>query len=182
MNGSPLRLIFETHATSVDNEAAVASGWADARLSAVGETQARELGARRSDDDLAAVFCSDLERAWRTAEIAFGPRGVPIVRDARLRECDYGTLTRQPAPGHRGAARVGGSRRPFPVAAKATSKRRAAWRSGSTRCGRDFAGQTIVVVGHRATFYAFQHLLASVPLADATRRPVAVAAGVDLRR
>lgn len=32
------------------------------------------LGARRRDDDLAAVFCSDLTRAFRTAEIAFSDR------------------------------------------------------------------------------------------------------------
>ena len=30
------------------------------------------LGTRRRADDLAAVFCSDLGRAFRTAEIAFG--------------------------------------------------------------------------------------------------------------
>jgi bisphosphoglycerate-dependent phosphoglycerate mutase len=42
-----LKLVFETHATSVDNEAGLASGWFDAALSAKGEAQARSLGARR---------------------------------------------------------------------------------------------------------------------------------------
>ena len=93
---SPCRLIFETHATSVDNEAGVASGWADVALSPAGIEQARALGVRRAGETLAAVFCSDLERAWNTAAIAFGARGLPIVRDARLRECDYGALTQRP--------------------------------------------------------------------------------------
>ena len=65
-------------------------------LSATGEEQARALGTRRRDDDLAAVLCSDFKRAVRTAKIAFGDRNLPIVQDARLRECDYGTFTRRP--------------------------------------------------------------------------------------
>ena len=64
-------------------------------LSATGEEQARLLGVRRRNDDVAAVFCSDLTRAVQTAQIAFGDRDLSIVQDARLRECDYGTLTRR---------------------------------------------------------------------------------------
>jgi broad specificity phosphatase PhoE len=77
-----LVVVFETHATSLDNEAGLASGWFDVTLSATGEEQARQLGTRRRDDEFAAVFCSDLVRASRTAEIAFGNRALPIVRDA----------------------------------------------------------------------------------------------------
>ena len=83
-------LFFETHATSVDNEQGIASGWHDAELSTSGWTQAVELGGRYAHEDLAAVLCSDLQRSYRTGEIAFGERGLPLLRDARLRECDYG--------------------------------------------------------------------------------------------
>lgn len=89
-------LHFETHATSLDNEAGLASGWHDVALSARGEEQARALGLRYRNVPLAAVYTSDLERAWRTAELAFGPAGKPR-RDPRLRECDYGALTRRPS-------------------------------------------------------------------------------------
>jgi broad specificity phosphatase PhoE len=85
-----LRLVYETHATSLDNEEGLASGWFDAALSPTGVEQARMLGARRREDHLALVFSSDLSRSFRTAEIAFGDRSLPIIRDARLRECDYG--------------------------------------------------------------------------------------------
>lgn len=91
-----LRLIFETHATSVDNEAGLASGWFDVALSTTGEEQARLLGVRRHDDHLTSVYCSDRTRSFHTAKIAFADRPFPIVRDARLRECNYGDLTRQP--------------------------------------------------------------------------------------
>lgn len=94
---SDLVILFETHATSLDNEAGLASGWFDVALSPTGEEQARALGVRRRDDDLAAVFCSDLSRSFRTAEIAFRHRQVSILHDARLRECDYGALNRRPA-------------------------------------------------------------------------------------
>ncbi|HEY8766647.1 MAG TPA: histidine phosphatase family protein [Dehalococcoidia bacterium] len=51
---------------------------------------------RRRDDGIDAVFTSDLTRAVETARIAFGHSGVPIVQDARLRECDYGDLNGAP--------------------------------------------------------------------------------------
>jgi broad specificity phosphatase PhoE len=108
------------------------------------------------------VFCSDLARAVRTAEIAFGDRALPIVRDARLRECDYGSLTRRPAS----EIEV---RRAFYVAApfpngesyEQVAARVSAWLTEVTSTR---AGQTVLVIGHRATFYAFEQLLAGVAL------------------
>ncbi len=90
-------IVFEAHATSLDNEAGIASGHADVDLSHLGRQQAAELGARYANDRFAAVFCSDLRRSYRTGVLAFGSRGVPIIRDARLRECDYGDLTGYPS-------------------------------------------------------------------------------------
>jgi hypothetical protein len=69
-----LVVVFESHATSLDNEAGLASGWFDVALSATGEEQARQLGSRRRNEDFAAVFCSDLVRSFRTAEIAHRAR------------------------------------------------------------------------------------------------------------
>jgi broad specificity phosphatase PhoE len=69
---------------------------ADAELSVLGRAQAADLGARYRDQELRAVLCSDLQRSYRTAEIAFAARGVPILRDHRLRECNYGVWTKRP--------------------------------------------------------------------------------------
>ena len=160
-----LTLLFETHATSVDNEHGIASGWYDAPVSATGEDQARALGERRRNDDLAVVFCSDLARALRTAEIAFGRRGIPIVRDARLRECNYGTLTRHPAS-EIDARRGEHVTMAFPKGEsyREVVERVATWLN---EVASAFNDKTVVVVGHRATHYALQHLLADVPLAAA---------------
>lgn len=167
--GADLVVLFETHATSLDNEAGLASGWFDVGLSARGEEQARALGARRRHDDLAAVFCSDLSRSFRTAEIAFSDRDVSIVRDARLRECHYGAMTRRPAAEIE-ARRVASIVTPFPdgESYQQVVDRVSAWLAETTAM---FRGRTIVVIGHRATFYALEHLILGVPLDDAVTAP-----------
>ncbi len=164
-----LVLLFETHATSLDNEAGLASGWYDVGLSTRGEEQARQLGERHRGDDLAAVFCSDLSRAIRTAEIAFQDRALPIVRDARLRECDYGTLTRRPAVEVE-ARRAAHVSTPFP---EGESYQQAVERVSSwlAETASAYAGQAVLVVGHRATFYALEHLIQRVPLEEVINAP-----------
>lgn len=91
-----ITIIFEAHSTTLDNEAHLSSGHNDVALSALGEQQAKELGNRYKDQNFDAIFCSDLQRSFKTAEIAFGKR-FPIIKDKRLRECDYGDLTQHPS-------------------------------------------------------------------------------------
>jgi len=165
----PVVLVFEAHATSLDNEAGLASGWFDVALSPTGEEQARALGARRLHDEFAVMFCSDLARAYRTAEIAFGDRQVPIVRDARLRECDYGAFTRQPTLEVE-ASRAAHLTAPFPdgESYEQVVQRVASWLEQVVRA---YAGQTVLVIGHRATFHALEHLINGVPLREAIGSP-----------
>jgi 2,3-bisphosphoglycerate-dependent phosphoglycerate mutase len=168
-NSSNLWLVFETHATSLDNEAGLASGWFDVALSATGEAQARDLGVRRAHDDLEAVFCSDLARAVRTADIAFGDRGLPIVRDTRLRECDYGQLTRR-TTSEIESRRIEHVAKPFPGGESYAQvcERVSSW---LTEAARTYADRKLLVIGHRATFYALQHLVLHVQLEAAVRGP-----------
>jgi broad specificity phosphatase PhoE len=160
-----LSVVFETHATSLDNEAGVASGWFDVALSETGHEQARQLGTRHRTDDLAVVFCSDLTRARRTAEIAFGDRDVPIVSDPRLRECDYGAFTRRAALDIEGR-RVMHIATPFPdgESYEHVVERVSDWLTDVTT---RFDGATVLVIGHRATFYALEHLIKHIPLREA---------------
>jgi 2,3-bisphosphoglycerate-dependent phosphoglycerate mutase len=89
-----IRLVYETHSITEDNESGHATGWLPGRLSAAGQASARELGERRRDVDV--VLCSDLGRAVETATIAFAGTDVPVLHDWRLRECDYGSLNGAP--------------------------------------------------------------------------------------
>jgi broad specificity phosphatase PhoE len=89
-------IVFETHSISTDNEAGIATGWLDGRLSEAGRQYARELGARRRSERVDAVYTSDLRRAIETAEVAFVGSDIEIRQDRRLRECDYGKLNGMP--------------------------------------------------------------------------------------
>jgi alpha-ribazole phosphatase/probable phosphoglycerate mutase len=157
-------LVFETHATTEDNETGRATGWLPGRLSAAGREQARELGERHRDDGIAAVFCSDLRRAVQTAEIAFGGTAIPVLLDWRLRECDYGGRNGMPV------TELHASRReyldvPYPGGES--------WQQAVARAGQVLAdlpsrwdGRRIVVIGHVATRWALDHLIERVPLED----------------
>jgi len=151
-----VEIIFETHSTSVDNEAGVPSGWGDPPLSDLGGGQAREVGERRRADHVEAVFCSDLRRALETAEIAFGGR-TAITTDPRLRECDYGTMTGS-------SARLIAKERPrrvevpFPEGESLRDVLDRV-RSHLDDLLRDWNGKRVLVIGHNATFMSLEHLL-----------------------
>jgi 2,3-bisphosphoglycerate-dependent phosphoglycerate mutase len=93
--GVPIEIVLETHSTTEDNEAGIATGWLPGRLSTTGRVNARRLRERRRSDRLHAVFTSDLARAVETT-IAFGTSEIPILHDWRLRECDYGDCNAMP--------------------------------------------------------------------------------------
>lgn len=86
----PIQIVYETHSLTEDNARGIATGWLPGRLSERGRELAGELGQRRRDDGIAAVFSSDLGRAAETTSIAFDGSPVPVLLDWRLRECDYG--------------------------------------------------------------------------------------------
>src|SRR6185437_11231716 len=92
-----IEIVFETHALSEDNERGIATGWLPGRLCERGRVNAAEMGRRRREDGIAAVFTSDLRRSVETAQIAFGDTGMPILHDWRLRESDFGTRNGSPA-------------------------------------------------------------------------------------
>ena len=167
----PLTLIFEAHGTTFDNEAHLSSGWNDVALSPLGEQQSREMGVRYKDDHFDAVFTSDLARAYRSAEIGFGDRW-PIIQDKRLRECDYGDLTQKPSD-QVDAEKPGRLHVPFPPASRnapqgagngeSYDQTLARMKSFLDDLRRDYAGKRVMIIGHRATQYAIEHILEGAP-------------------
>ncbi len=164
-----LTLFYSPHMTSVDNEAGRASGHADAPLSPAGQRRARELGQQYATQSLDAVFCSDLQRASATAQIAFAGHALPIVPDVRLRECDYGDLTRYPVAQveEEFARRI---TEPFP---RGESLLMVAQRVGAflRNVLRGYDETTVVVIGHRATRYALEYWCNDASLGDIVRTP-----------
>jgi 2,3-bisphosphoglycerate-dependent phosphoglycerate mutase len=147
-----VEVVFETHSTSEDNEAGIATGWLPGRLSPTGREQALELGQRRRDDGLSAIYTSDLARAVETAGIAFSRSGLPVVEDARLRECNYGELngTSEPLDD-----RVAHLDLPYPGGES--------WRQAVERVmgfldelRGESAGERVLVIGHSSTRFALE--------------------------
>lgn len=88
-----VNITYFVHGTTTDNERRVASGWKDPELSDEGKDQSIKLKDLIKKRRFDLVFCSDLKRAIDSAIITFGD-GIQIIRDKRLREIDYGDLTR----------------------------------------------------------------------------------------
>ena len=160
----PVRIVFETHSTTTDNEQGRATGWLPGDLSEAGRAQAAELGWRRAGTDIATVFCADLRRTADTARIAFGETGIPVLHDWRLRECDYGSENGGPvARVH--AGRIEHVDVPYPGGES--------WRQAVSRVGwflddlpLRWEGSRVLVVGCIATRWGLEHWLNGVPLTE----------------
>ena len=166
-----IELVFESHSTTVDNEQGRATGWLPGKLSDQGRIQARDLGNRRRDDGIAAVFSSDLHRAMETVSIAFGGSEVPVLYDWRLRECDYGQSNGMPAAELR-RGRAEHLDQPYPEGES--------WRQAVTRVGRFLGdlplrwdGRRVLVVGHVATWWGLDHFIGGATLEDLAVQDVA---------
>jgi len=162
-------VVYETHSTSEDNEAGIATGWLPGRLSAAGREQARELGERWPDDGLAIVFTSDLGRAVETAELAFAGTAPPLVPDARLRECNYGELNGTAEPLKDRTAHIDV---PYPGGES--------WRQAAERVAgfleellRERDGERVLVIGHIATWLALEVVARGRELDEVMAEPFA---------
>lgn len=158
-----LRLVYETHATTTDNEAGIATGWLPGRLSLRGRENAAELGRRRREDGLDAIYVSDLERALETVRIAFEGSPIPVVVEPRLRECDYGALNGMPRerldrerPAHVDVPWPDGER--YRDVVDRT-------RDLLLELARTRDGQRLLLVAHSANKVALDHLLLGADLA-----------------
>ncbi len=159
-----VEIIYETHSLTMDNETGFATGWLPGQLSEAGRRLARELGERRCRHGIAAVFVSDLARAVETAEIAFSGSGIPIYQDARLRECNYGSLNGMPV------ARLVSERsrhidEPYP---DGQSYREVVdqMRDFLRDLAAGWDGSRVLIIAHSANKWALDHLLNGVVLED----------------
>lgn len=84
-------ITYFVHGTTTDNEKHMSSGWKDVELSSLGIQQSIDLKEKTKDKVFDVVFCSDLQRAQKSAELTWGGM-YEIIPDKRLRECNYGDL------------------------------------------------------------------------------------------
>jgi len=91
-----VNITYFVHGTTTDNENNISSGWFDVGLSELGVKQSIELKDKIKDKKFDVVFCSDLKRAVDSAKLTFEGR-VSIIKDERLRECNYGKYNANPS-------------------------------------------------------------------------------------
>jgi broad specificity phosphatase PhoE len=163
-----ITIIFESHSTTTDNRAAKASGWNDVPLSSSGQLQAKELGERYVNSHFDAIFCSDLQRSFKTADIAFNGK-FPLLKDSRLRECNYGELN--------GAdkksvfeSRAQHLAEPFP-SGESYSQTAQRMKSFIDDLRQNYQGKTVLIIGHRATQYGLEQWLNGKTLSQAVLEP-----------
>jgi len=160
-----IEIIFEAHGTTYDNEAHLASGHNDVALSPLGEQQSKEMGERYKNDHFDAIFCSDLKRAYKSAEIGFGDKW-PIIKDSRLRECNYGDFTQHPSS----EVDVEKPKRintPFPNGESYTETT-VRMKSFLDDLLKNYDGKRVMIIGHRATQYGLDNLINGVSLEKLT--------------
>ena len=154
---------FESHKTSLDNEAGLASGWNDVDLSPLGAgEQMQECVERYAKIELDEVFSSDLQRAYKTAYAIAAERKLPVYLDARLRECNYGELTQHPKKevDDEKLLRISNA---FPGGESYEGCMHRMHNFLEYLKG-EFEGKTVLIVGHRATQYGIENFILKKPL------------------
>jgi broad specificity phosphatase PhoE len=85
------RLLLVRHGETDWNADGRLQGQTDRPLSDFGRRQARQLADELADEQLEAIYASDLARARETAEIVGELLALPVALDPDLREKDWGT-------------------------------------------------------------------------------------------
>jgi broad specificity phosphatase PhoE len=154
---------FEVHAQTDHNAANLASGHYDVALTAYGRSQAQTiLRTRYTDQHFDVVFTSDTQRAYDTACLIFAGRLLPILQDARLRECDYGDFEGRPRT-EMERARLAALHMPFPNG-ESYAQVATRMRSFLMQLAAERDGQHVMLVGHGATLWMLAHWLQQQPL------------------
>ena len=85
-----MRLILVRHGETDWNRLGRCQGISDIPLNSTGEKQARDLAHSLKDENIAAIYSSDLQRAVDTARSISEYHGIEIRIDERFREMDQG--------------------------------------------------------------------------------------------
>ena len=151
-----ITVYFEPHSITTDNENHRASGWNDVDLSDEGLKRLNEQWPERyKNRKIDAIFCSDMQRAYKCGALIAKDKQIPIFIDTRLRECNYGELTQKDKKlvDTEKPKRI---TEPFPGG---ESYEQCMKRMGDflNMLKSDYKDKTVLVIGHRATQYGLEH-------------------------
>jgi len=84
------RLLLLRHGRTAWNAQGRYQGQTDVPLNPAGRRQARRLADRLQSEAIDALYASDLQRAWQTAEAVVRAHGLSVEPEPRLREISFG--------------------------------------------------------------------------------------------
>lgn len=117
---------------------------------------------------ISAVYVSDLIRSYTTATCAFENQRIPIISDARLREWNYGDYNGICVKQLENLKKEH-IENPFPNGESLTDVLER-FRLFENQYLRLSDQDTVLIIGHRATYYALEHYYNHVPLKTVLRR------------
>jgi len=88
----PTRIIALRHGETAWNVDTRIQGHLDIPLNDTGLWQARQVGQALADEDVTAIYSSDLQRAFATAQAVARSTGAPLTAEPRLRERGFGSF------------------------------------------------------------------------------------------
>lgn len=88
----PTQFFLVRHGETPWNRELRMQGQTDTPLSAIGSAQAAALGRRLAGNNFAALYSSDLARAWDTAHAIAQRTGHEVIPEPRLRERRFGVF------------------------------------------------------------------------------------------
>ncbi len=151
-----ITLYFEPHSITTDNEEGLASGWNDVDLSVEGVKRLNgQWPDRYKDRNVDAIFCSDMQRAYKCGALIAMDKQIPLFIDSRLRECNYGELT-QSDKKIVDAEKPQRISTPFP-GGESYEQCMHRMREFLDMLKSEYNDKTVVVIGHRATQYGLEH-------------------------
>ena len=86
----PTRVIAVRHGETAWNVDTRIQGQLDIALNDTGLWQARQVARALEEEPVAAIYASDLARAWQTAQEIAQPRGIEVTANPGLRERAFG--------------------------------------------------------------------------------------------
>ena len=151
-------LILARHGETDWNRNGIWQGHGDPPLNDLGRRQAAELADRLADVEIDVLYSSDLRRAYETAEIIGGAKGLTITADPDLREVDVGSWS---------GLTTDEIQERFPEAVYHDGEAREAFHARAVsvldRIARAHDGQRVLVVTHGGVVRALQRQLFGEP-------------------
>ncbi len=168
-------LIVVRHGETLWNERGLIQGHLDTDLSPLGIRQAEAIAKRLAEEDITAVYSSDLKRAYKTAEYLAAKTGHKIITDIRLRERSLGIFhgltmdeVERKYPDEFNLYKTAG---PDHIVPEGESRRQQFERS--IECIKEIAerhpGERIVVVAHGGVLNGLFRYVLDIPISAPTR-------------